>query len=488
VPDWDAVPPALFDLLVRALFTDAEFFVRRGEAERAAAFLERAVISILEIVESDRPVAFRRALAQPLVFHGRFLMAYFSERNLRALYRARARIIEFYLATAGHAVDMPIPPRPADQARVRVGVLRQGWVVGAETAATLAHVQRLDRERFELIFYSLISGADPVEQVARARSERFTVLNGNSVAEAVRRIRDDRLDVLLVANNVTAVNHLLAFVAAFRLAPVQVALTLNPATTGFRHMDVFLNGAFNEPAEAQADYTERLCLVPGSINHYDFTGEPVPGGAVGLPPGLERRAVEFLFASGANFYKLVPELLECWARILLAVPEGRLVLYPFNPNWTNLYPVDLFSRHVRGLFGQQGVDPARVLILRPMPNRAHIHALLRQINLYLDSFPFSGAVSVLDPAVSACPMVIRAGRSARHRQSVGMHEEARLGAVVTDSAEAYEAAAIRLARDSAALADLKVRALEARERVRGMVSLDLGPLLLDLVGERFPRS
>lgn len=479
LPDWMAADGAIQDLSFRIAFAEPEFFVGLGDGEAYGAYLERLMLGVLRVVEDvAAPLARRRDLAQRVAFAGRFLLAYFSERNLKPLYQARARTIEFLLETTGLPLAASFARREAEAARIRVGVLRQAWTASAETAATLAHINGLDRGRFEVTAYALSGRDDPVEQAVRGRVDRFVVVNSQNVAEAARQLRGEDLDILLLGTNVTGGPHFLALLAALRLARVQIALTLCPASTGFRVMDYFLNGEMNEPADAQAEYTEKLLLLPGSINRYDFSGEPSPDGVALTRAELGLADDAFVFASGANFYKLTPELLDCWAGVLRATPRGALLLYPFNPNWTNDYPVEVFSRHLRGFFDQRGVGPERVRIVGPQPTRAHIHAMLRCADLYLDSFPFSGAVSMLDPASAACPAVMRAGRPARNRQSAGMHQDVGLGGVVTGSAAEYAAAAIRLANDEAGLNALRVEAVAARERVRAATALDITPALL----------
>lgn len=482
LPDWRVMDGAIQDLAFRVTFAEPEFFVGLGEAETYGVFLERLMLGVLRMTEDEGvPLERRRDLARRVAFNGRFLLAYFNERNLKPVYQARARLHEFLLSSAGLPLNAPFPPRPADRQRFRVGVLRQNWTASAETAATLAHINGIDRGRFEVIAYTQVAVDDAVERVVRGRVDRFVVVSGQSVADAVRQLRGDDLDILLIGTNVTGGPHFLVLLTTLRLARVQIALTLCPATTGLRSMDYFLNGVLNEPEDAQAEYTEKLLLLPGSINRYDFSGEPVPELVSQSRAGLGLAEDAFVFASGANFYKLAPELLECWAGILRAVPRGVLLLYPFNPNWTNDYPVEVFARHLRGFFAQRGVGPERVRIVGPWPTRAHIHGVLRCVDLYLDSFPFSGAVSMLDPASVACPVVMRAGRPARNRQSAGMHADIGLGGVVTQTAADYAAAAIRLAGDEGALNALRVEALAAREQVRAATTLDLTPALLSVL-------
>jgi hypothetical protein len=480
LPDFERLPPVLHELMLRILYAEPEFFVVPGEGEAYADFIEPLTLALLAFVEGGAPAAARAQLARQFTSHARFLSVYFNQRNLKPIYRARAAIVEHHLASTGLALDHEFAPRPAGR-RIRVGVLRSSWLGGAETAATLAHLNGLDRSRFEIVLYAAMSrDGHPVERAVRAAADRFELFEAQDLAGTVARIRADDLDLMLIGANVTAIGNAVFVLSACRLARVQVALTLCPATTGLRRVDCFLNGALNEPPGAAGEYTERLVLVPGSINRYDFAGEPWPGeiaiprSAFGVPED------GFVFASGANFYKLVPELLESWAELLRRVPESWLVLYPFNPNWTNLYPKELFSRHLRGLFQRHGVDPWRVRLLMPLASRAHIQAVLRQADLYLDSFPYSGAVSMMDPIGAGCPVLLCEGGPARNRQSTGMFRDGGFAGVIAADAGDYLEQAVRLAARPPELAELRRQAAAMAEGARNWSRLELNQTLAAL--------
>lgn len=475
--DLAAVPAELLPLALVPLFCEPEFFIAFGEAERHAAFMRELTADILTVLRGASPLAFRRELAEQATALGNFKMNYFNDDCLRETFENRARIVEFRHESAGLKIDHVFPPR-VDGRRVRVGVLRPSWDAGTETAAAFAHLNGLDRGRFELFFYAGKAVASPTEASARRRADHFAILP-EAIADAAARIRADDLDLMLIGTNVIHSPNFMFFLAAFRLARVQAALTLSPATTGLRSTDYYLNGAANEPEDAQQDYTEKLLLVPGCINRYDFGGEAMPEVDISRQQfGAEDNT--FVYISGASFYKIVPELLDAWARILGATPGSHLLLYPFNPNWAEAYPVTLFQRHVRGFMRRRGIEPWRFGLIRPQPSRAHIHAVLRRCDLYLDSFPFSGAVSIMDPIEAGCPILAYRGRPARSRQSAALLAELD-GNVVTATVEDYVAEAIRLHGDRPRMAELRRGAAGNRARLAALDRLELAPHLLRIV-------
>ena len=136
-------------------------------------------------------------------------------------------------------------------------------------------------------------------------------------------------------------------------------------TTGFSTVDLYINGTLNEPDDARDEYSEELALVPGSSNYYAFPGPDIEPAAItreqiGVPDAA------LLLVSGANYFKIGPDLVGAWARILEAAPTAHLLMYPFNPNWTTHYPYrDGFLRFVQERFAQRGVDVEQI-------GRAHV--------------------------------------------------------------------------------------------------------------------
>jgi predicted O-linked N-acetylglucosamine transferase (SPINDLY family) len=155
-----------------------------------------------------------------------------------------------------------------------------------------------------------------------------------------------------------------------------------------------------------------------------------------------------LAATGANFFKIGPDLVDAWARILEAVPTAHLLMYPFNPNWTTHYPhKEGFLRFIQDRFAARGVGIERLHVLEAQTGRAPILGVLTIADLYLDSFPYSGAVSLVDPLSVGCPPIVREGQTARCRQSAGFLRDLGLDVMVTRTTEHYITLASRLLQD-----------------------------------------
>jgi predicted O-linked N-acetylglucosamine transferase (SPINDLY family) len=109
---------------------------------------------------------------------------------------------------------------------------------------------------------------------------------------------------------------------------------------------------------------------------------------------------------------------------------------------------------------------------------------LRQADLYLDSFPYSGAVSLVDPISVGCPPIVREGRFARCRQSAAMLRDIGLDVLVTRSTDDYVTLASKLLQDHV----LRREMAEAVAEVARQNAVGLGRPLGGAIGDVLLRA
>ena len=455
-----SLPHELTEDHLSALLEMPPLFHRVGEARQHYLFLKSLVEALYPLALGGLRDPLARWLAQRFVERANFCQAYFTDENLRDLYAQRAAIIEAFLRAIGWELDQAPRRRSRLPARLKLGVLATTFGRQPESHLLTACLDDLDRERFDIHLYGLLDEDDPVARRLKALADSHTLLDPDQ-PPAARRIRADDLDVLLIGSNTTAQVNPVTLLAAHRLARIQVALMASPVTTGLRNVDVMLSARFNEPETgAQEHYTERLHLLPGTLNCYGYEADAEPPtveitrGALAVP---EDGVVYF---SGSNFYKIIPELSAAWARILAAVPGSYLVLLPFNPYWNSSYPRPTLAQRIEEQMEAAGVEANRLRIVAPVPTRADVQSLVRLADVYLDSYPFSGACSVIDPLVVGCPVVVWRGGTARSLHASSMLRAMDLDELVASSEEDYIARAVALGRDPAARARLRRRILD----------------------------
>lgn len=461
VPPLAAVPSEIRPSWLAFMLELPPSFAHRGDGDRFVHYLQRLCDWLLQYVEATRDSVEDIAIA----FFGSaiFMQGYFNELNLRDVMSARGALVEHFLERGGAFLDQLRPMRPV-KTRPRIGFIAYHITDGTETAALAAHLERLDRRRFDVRLYSIGRPSGTMAAVCRAAAEAYVQLP-TQLADAVARLRCEGLDIALFCTNLTAIPHPLTLIAAHRVAPVQVTTGASPVTTGLRSVDIMISGVPNETEGAEAHYTERLMLMPHAINCYAFNhlfgDRPKPDQVSRSTHGIPERAV--LFFSAANFYKIQPELSELWFRILSEVPDSYLLLMPFNPNWSNNYQVVSFNERLRRQMSEMGVAASRVIFHPPVPTVANLHRLIELADVYLDAFPFSGACSIYDVLQVAVPLVARAGSVCRARHSTAILQEEGLEDWVVSNDRDYVNRAVALARNPDKRAAEQQRAIRARD-------------------------
>jgi len=460
LPPIACFPISALPAWIALLLERPPIFMNNNDADRFAAYLGPLCARVHEHLRQSG----KHALELAALFIGSnvFVQSIFNELNLRDTMRARSSIIEFILERSGATVDQLRVSRPI-RTRPRLGFVAIAVADNAESAFLAAHMDKLDRQKYEMRLYTLHEPTGQLGALCRDAAESYVRLPAN-LGEAVTRLRLDDLDMAVFATNLSCLNQLLTQIAAHRVAKIQVSTIASPVTTGLRNIDVMLSGEFNETAHSPKQYTESLVCLPGSLNCYPF--QYVLGGLTPVKPmsraefGIRKDVT--LFVSTSNFYKLLPEVTELWFKILQRVPGSSIALMPFGPNWSSDYATDLFLTRLTRQVAEAGLPVDRIHVLRATPTIAHLHRVLQLADVYLDSFPFSGACSIFDALEVGLPIVARSGSVCRSRHSKAILQEMGLLDWVSTDDEGYVKRAVELGSSAAKREEARERLARAR--------------------------
>ena len=329
----------------------------------------------------------------------------------------------------------PLPPLPRPtRRRLRVGYvsadLRQhpvGWMGGGAIAAH-------DPERIETILYATAPGRDPLSD-RLAATARWCSVSGMGDASLAARIRADEVDVLVDLSGHTAGGRLGVF--ARRPAPVQVTWLGYFATTGLPVFDAVLLDEAHVLPDTQAQFVEPIRCLPGGRFGYfppDDAPDPAP------PPSAAGGGVTF--GCFNNTAKLNDAVIELWSALLRRVPDSRLVL-----KWRSLADPFL-CEGLRAAFAAHGIGAERLEFAGISPHRALLEAY-GGIDVALDPFPFTGALTTCEALWMGVPVVTLPGRSVVSRQGLAILRAIGREAWVARDAAQYLDLAAGLAGDLA---------------------------------------
>jgi predicted O-linked N-acetylglucosamine transferase (SPINDLY family) len=466
--DWADPELLCRPFLSRIAFEFPILFRSIEDHRRAVAHAERLIADAAAFYDQAAPEE-RDSVARNLGATYNFIPALFSDRDLRSFATRVGRLLEHWLVACGSVLDHEFPPR-APSARRRVGVIVRNIERRTESFIAPAFVAGLDPLRFESVLITLAPPADP--EFARfigGYFDRVEVFATDNVAEQAASIRSLELDLVFPANTMAAVSWSYNNLLAHRLARVQIMGSIvSPLTTGLTRTDFALTAAGTEPADIQAQYSERVLPMAGMFNCF-ILGDQDPRRPPPRDPATPALpAVPVRFASGGSLYKLTPELRRAWIRILGAVPGSELALYPFNPGWGLPRTSAAIRKQFADEFAAAGIAPERLRIL-PNQTPRQIVDLLRETDVYLDTFPYSGAASFMEPIAALCPMVGLRGSTQRGLQGAAMLEALGSNDTIAADVDDYVATAVDLARSASFRAALRQR---LRERLDALPFLD----------------
>lgn len=439
------IPKWLANDYVKFMFAFPNLFHEVGEADRYYRYWQAWLGYVHTKIFSNPDSPVWKSVAEFFTQrNANFAPLYFTTANLKKIYTQRAEIIEYTLKNRNSQVDYTFAERTANQQKIRLGILKDHFNLSTETLATLPVFEHLDKNQFEIILYANWSSGQTLEQYCQSRADKLVNLPEN-LSDRVQIMRADDLDILFIGTNITELNKPLTELVQHRLARVQVASIASPVTTGTRNIDYYIAGNLMAPAPtAQEQYREKLINIEGSGLCFRF---PIASPASTVNPtraswGATDRTP--IFISGANFYKIIPELTETWAKIIAAVPNSVLVLYPFGPAWNNSYPALPFLERLQTIFAQYGIDKRRLILINTLPSPADIKECLKLADIYLDSYPYSGATSLLDPLEIGVPAIAWEGNTLRSRQASALLRELQIPELIANNEQAYVQLAVTL--------------------------------------------
>jgi len=147
------------------------------------------------------------------------------------------------------------------------------------------------------------------------------------------------------------------------------------------------------------------------------------------------------------------------------VPGSRLLVHPFNPNWSSTYPIKRFCAEFDRVLARHGVGPERLVVsTNKFPSRSDVKELLGVGDIYLDTFPFGGVNSLVDPLELGLPVIAWEGETFRARMGGALLRSLGLDELVVSNETDYLALATALAGDAPRRAALKQRIGAAMER------------------------
>lgn len=322
---------------------------------------------------------------------------------------------------------------PSNPTRIRIAYLTSDFCTHPVTRNMLPILTKHDRLRFEICIYADIRRFDEFTVRCQQQADIWRDISGLSDREVAEKIHEDKISILVILAGRFDQNR--PQICAYRAAPIQVSYH-DGATSGLPEMDYLISDINMTPRNTKEWFSERVVRLPTFYVHEPIEDAPEISA---LPV---KRNGYVTFGSFNNPTKLNADVFQLWARILKAVPGSRLVLKhmgkfrePEIRDWC-LSSICAF-----------GIDERRIEFPDQLNDRASHLTLYQQIDIALDTFPFTGSTTTFEALWMGVPVVTLAGELMVGRWSASMLRRVGLTALIAYTEDEYVATAVALATD-----------------------------------------
>jgi predicted O-linked N-acetylglucosamine transferase (SPINDLY family) len=302
-----------------------------------------------------------------------------------------------------------------------------------------------DRSRFEITAFAF---GPPSEGAMRKRLERaferFLDVRDRSDLQIAQLARELQIDIAVDLSGFT--QHCRPGIFALRAAPLQVGFLGYPGTMGAPYIDYLLADPTLIPQQCRVHYREQILYLPHSVMPHDSQQPIAQAGVTRRQAGLPDSG--FVFCGFNNVAKITPDTFARWMRILSAVPGSVLWLSATHPS---------AQSNLRREAQMRGVEPQRLIFAERLASLPDHLARQRLADLFLDTLPYNAHTTASDALWAGLPVLTLLGETFAGRVAASLLTAIDIPELITSTPEQYEALAISLAANPAALAHLRDR-------------------------------
>jgi predicted O-linked N-acetylglucosamine transferase (SPINDLY family) len=342
------------------------------------------------------------------------------------------------------------PPQRHDHQKLRVGYLSWNFRTDPLSILMVELFERHDRHRFEpiAISYGPSDGSAIRKRLEQAFDSFHDVVH-KSDREVAGLMRELEIDIAVDLTGFT--ENCRPGILALRPAPIQVNYLNYLGTMAVPWIDYVLADHYVMTDDMRPFFTECVAYLPDTFMAIDSTRR-----VASEPP---RRADMRLPEAGVVFccfnspHKITPVFFDIWMRLLQSIDGSVLWLLGVR---------EASQRNLRREAEARGVNPDRIVFMPRVSDSATYLARYRLADLFLDTLPYNAITTAVDALWAGLPVLTCRGRTLAGRGATSMLRAVGMPELITESLEAYEATALKLASDRPALLALKQKLASAR--------------------------
>jgi len=302
-------------------------------------------------------------------------------------------------AYTSHIDPQPINIEPTDGRRLRVGYVSPDFFEHPVARFIEPIVAHHDRSAFEIFCYHNSTKHDAATDRLKKLADHWHDVVRLSDAQLAELIRQHRIDILIDLAGFSPRHRLMML--AHKPAPVQISYLAHPATLALSAVEYRITDPVTDPPGNEAHYTEKLLRLECGFSCYE---PPASAPEISELPAMKNGYITF--GSLHKTMKLNAPVLDLWAKVVLAVPNSKLLLFRDTLTGSTRSAI---LKHVT----MRGVAADRVIIENTLPAGQNWMAIYQRIDISLDVFPWTGHTTALRIDLDGCADDRTHGKNAR---------------------------------------------------------------------------
>lgn len=330
--------------------------------------------------------------------------------------------------------------------RIHIGYVSSDFILHVVSNFILPILEHHDRSCFNVTlfftkYYTEFMGDDKY-QLIREHC-RVVNLQGMSTDDAVAVIRQLDIHVLFDLNGYTVANRLDIF--AKQPAPIQISYLGYPNTVGSTKITQYrITDAIADPPDSQQWFAEKRLYMPQCFLLFRscLQTEPLPFSRLGRSDSISWT----IFGSMNRESKNSEELIYLWKQILLQTSHTKLLI--------KLNTIVDDELHIQRYYDKLNVGdaPGQIgknrIIFVPYGTIDDYIDTFSQIDILLDSFPYSGTTTTCNALYNSIPVITLSHPHVHaHNVSASLLHHCQLSELIATTPEEYVDIAVQLSQD-----------------------------------------
>jgi protein O-GlcNAc transferase len=292
----------------------------------------------------------------------------------------------------------------------------------------------LKKKNIILFGYSSLKVEDKYTQILKKEFNFFFNVESFSDVELCKKILDDKIDILIDMSGYTHKTRLPIF--AQKISPIQITWAGWLASSGIKEIDYIIGDPWVTPEEYKDFYVEKILQLPKIWCH--LSTSDIKNLKTSSTPALKNNYITF--GSFNHSHKINNDVIKVWSKILSLVPNSVLFLKNFQISNS------VYKRRIIEEFKKNKINEDR-LFLEANAKRENFLLNYNNIDIALDTFPYSGGTTSFETAWMGVPLLTLAGEAFISRCGVSINKNLKQDSWIAKNTDEYINIAVKFSKN-----------------------------------------